>query len=53
MEVKKVTVSSKSGNGNTGTIVIRSRSSQKEVKVVMFSSSEAKILRDYIDKMKK
>lgn len=54
MEVKKITVSSKNGTGTTtGAIIVRSKSNIKIVKAVVFSSSEAKILDSYIDKMEK
>ena len=54
METKKIVVSSRKGNGvAAGAIIIRSKGSIKEVKAVVFSSSEARILDSYIDKMKK
>jgi len=54
MENKKVTVSSRSGNRTTsGAIVVRYKGTTKEVKAVVFSSREAKVLDSYIDKMKK
>ena len=54
MEVKKITVSSRNGNGvSSGAIIIKSKGSTKEVKAVVFSSKEAKILDSYIDKLRK
>lgn len=47
-------VSSKSGDGvSSGAIIIRSKGCIKEVKAVIFSSSEARLLNSYIDKLKK
>lgn len=52
METKRFVVSSKNGNGGTaGSIIIRRRNVIKEMKAVVFSCSEAKILNSYIDKM--
>lgn len=54
METKRITVSSRNGNGiSSGAIIIRSKGNTKEVKAVVFSISEAKILNSYIDKLKK
>ena len=54
MEIKKITVSSRNGNGvKAGAIIIKSNNNIREVKAVVFSNSEAKILDSYIDKMKK
>lgn len=54
MEIKKITVSSRNGHGGkTGAIIIRSNNDVKEVKAVVFSSTEARILNSYIDKMNK
>lgn len=54
MEIKKITVSSRNGNRTTsGAIIIRSKGNTREVKAVVFSCSEARILDSYIDKMKK
>ncbi len=50
MASKKIIVSSREG-GATGTIVIRSNNSKKEVRAVLFSSKEARILRECIEKM--
>lgn len=52
METKKITVSSRNGNGVTsGAIIIRCKGNMKEVKAVLFSCPEAKILNSYIDKL--
>jgi hypothetical protein len=54
MEIKKITVSSRNGSRTTsGAIIVRSKGNTREVKAVVFSSSEARILDSYIDKMKK
>ena len=54
MEAKVLKVSSKTGNGVTsGAIIVRCKGNTKEVKAVVFSSSEARVLNSYIDKMKK
>lgn len=53
MGKNKIMVSSKAGNGvKSGVIIIKSNHCVREVKAVVFSSSEAKILDSYIDKMK-
>lgn len=53
MNNKRIKVSSRNGNGVTsGAIIIKSSKNIKEVKAVVFSSCEAKILNVYIDKMK-
>ena len=54
MEIKKITVSSRNGSRNTsGAIIIKSKGNTREVKAVVFSSREARVLDSYIDKMKK
>lgn len=54
MDIKKITVFSRNGsNTTTGAIIIRSNGNTREVRAVVFSSSEAKILDSYIDKLKK
>jgi hypothetical protein len=54
MQTKRVIVSSRNGNGfSSGAIIIRCKGNTKEVKAVVFSNSEAKILNSYIDKLKK
>lgn len=54
MNDNKIKVSSKNGNEKMmGSIIIKNGSVTKEVKAVMFSSCEAKVLNFYIDKMPK
>ena len=54
MEIKKITVSSRNGSRTTsGAIIIKSKGSTREIKAVVFSSREARVLDSYIDKMKK
>lgn len=54
MEIKKITVSSRNGSRTTsGAIIIKSKGNTREVKAVVFSSREARVLDSYIDKLKK